>query len=78
MRSKNSQHTISVIKRVPLGQIPLFVQLAHKGLQKSIPEPKETFGSSSTYVVPTDILRLSVSNPELIEDIEAIEFIYGT
>lgn len=76
MRSKQAQFTIEALKRVQLGAIPLFVQLAHKGLEKSAPKPKTTLGKAEIYVVPKDIMNLSVSDKALLEDIEAIEFHY--
>ncbi len=75
MKSKNRQ-MITVIKKVNLGMFPLFVQLGHKGLEKSQPTAIGTNNSEKTYVIPKDILRVSVSDPALYESIESIEFTY--
>ena len=76
MRSKQAQHTISVIKRIKLGALPLFVQLAHKGLEKGQSEPIATYGQSKVFVVPKDILGVSISDKTLFEDVESIELLY--
>ena len=76
-RSKQSQYTIVVNKRVNLGSIPLFVQFGHKCLEKSHPAPKNSFGTSQTFIISKDILRISVSDPTLLDDIESVEFTYA-
>lgn len=78
MRSKQSQHSISVIKRVKLGNLPLFIQLAHKGLEKSQSEPIAIYNDSKIFVVPKDILGVSVSDKTLFEGIDSIELVYET
>lgn len=75
MRSADAQYKLSVIKRVNLGHIPLFVQLAHKGLEKSVQEGTKCEDGTS-FNIPKDILALSVSNPTILEAIESIEFVY--
>lgn len=77
-RSKKTQSEINAVKRTVLGSLPLFVQLGHKGLEKGQPEPTGTFGATKTYLVSRDIISVSVKNPELYEDITAIEFVYST
>ena len=66
------------MKRTVLGSLPLFVQLGHKGLEKGQPAPTETLGSLQTFLISSDIMKVSVKNPELYEDIKSIEFTYGT
>ena len=75
MRSSREQFLVNVIKRVNLGHIPLFVQLAHKGLDKSIPEVKIDAGDT-VFNVSKDILSLSISDAAVLEPIESIEFVY--
>ena len=76
MRSKKAQYEIQVTKIVNTGTMPLFLQLGHQGLDKSKPEPVATFGNLRTYIVPKDILQISINKPELYSDIESIEFTY--
>ena len=76
VRSKDSQQRINVTKRLNLGHIPLFVQLAHKGLEKIIPEGVKGNGKEMIYVVAKDILSVSISNPAILEQVEKIEVVY--
>ena len=75
VRSKVSQEHLEVVKRINLGHIPLFIQLAHKGLEKSMPEGTVDSGGTS-FNVPKDILSLSISKPEILEAIESVEVVY--
>jgi len=77
VRSKVSQHTIAVTKRTNLGQMPFYVQLAHKGLEKAKSEPTHSFGKTHTYIVPKDILKIGLSDHSLLDDIETVEFTYA-
>ena len=77
-RSKKAQFEISVTKRINMGSLPLFVQLGHKGLEKSQPTPVAALGADKTYSVSNDILEVSVKNPTLYNDITEIEFTYST
>lgn len=77
VRSNESQKRINAVKRINLGCIPLFVQLAHKGLEKSIPEGTKGHGGEVAYVVSKDILAVSIHRPELLESIDKIEIIYA-
>ena len=76
-KSKQAQYTIRVSKRVNIGSIPLFVQLGHKGLEKSQPEAKESFGTSQTFIISKDILRIALSDQSLSDDIASVEFTYA-
>ena len=76
VRSKDTQYQVDVVKRLNLGQIPLFVQLGHRGLEKSVPAGVKS-ENGVTFVVPVDILKLSVSDPAILESVESIEFVYG-
>lgn len=75
MRSEASQQLIEATKRINIGKYPLFIQMAHRALEKGAPEGTDTFEGIS-FVIPKDIMNLSVSNPALLEPIERIEFIY--
>lgn len=77
MKSKTAQYTITATKRVNLGQMPFFVQLAHKGLEKSKPEPLSSFDKTSSYLIPKDILKIGLTNQTLIDDVESVEFTYS-
>ena len=73
MKSKNNS-VIEVRKCVNIGYFPLFVSAGQRHLEKGSPEPIE--GCERTYQVPVDVMRLSVSNPALLEGIDSIEFSY--
>lgn len=76
MKSKKLQYEINAVKMANLGYMPGFIVLGHKRLEKSQPDPKDSFGNSQTFLIPKDILGVSISNPVLYEDIESIEFSY--
>lgn len=76
MKSKTTQYNVDIIKRVNLGHLPLFVQFAHKGLEKAVPDGTKTSDGGTAFVVPKDILKLSVSNPIILDSVESIEFVY--
>ena len=76
MKSKQSQQ-VEVVKRINLGHFPLFIQLAHKSLEKAMPEGVKTSNGGTTFVVPKDILTLSVTNQAILDNITSIEFVYN-
>ena len=75
MKTKH-QTPIVATKRINLGHMPVFVQFGHQGLTKSQPTPIASTGDVKTYLIPKDILQMSVSDPALYENIESIEFTY--
>jgi hypothetical protein len=78
VRSKTAQYQINVVKRINMGYLPLFLQMAHRALEKGQPVPVSTQGGESTFNVPKDILRLTVTDAKLLENIESVQFTYGT
>ena len=76
VRSKTSQEQINVVKKINLGHIPLFVQLAHKGLEKAAPAGAKADSGEVTFTVPKDILGIAISDPKLVEAVESLEFVY--
>ena len=77
VKSKTAQFTITATKRTNLGQMPFFVQLAHKGLEKSKPAPINSFGKTSTYLIPKDLLGIGLTDKGLLDDVESVEFVYS-
>ena len=75
MKSTATRDRIEVIKRINLGHIPLFLQLAHKGLEKSNPEG-ETSQDGTKFNVSTDLLNISVSNQAILENVERVDVVY--
>lgn len=76
MKSKETQYKVEVVKRVNLGHIPLFLQLAHKGLEKSNPHGEVDPQGGVRFNVSKDLLSLSVSKPELLDSVEKIDVVY--
>ncbi len=76
VKSKDTQNRVDVVKRVNLGHIPLFLQLAHKGLEKSNPSGENDPSGGQRFNVSKDLLALSVSKPEILENVERIDLVY--
>lgn len=76
MKSKTNQFAINALKRVNLGVMPLFLQLAHKGLEKAMPEPIYNGSKTTSYLVPKDVLRVAITDPSIYEKVESIELTY--
>lgn len=76
MKSK-APKKIEAIKYTKYGMLPLFVQFGHKSLEKSKPPALSQSGDAQTFLVPKDILRVTVSDPALYEGIESIELTYS-
>lgn len=68
--------SIEVVKRINLGHFPLFLQLAHKGLEKTNPSGTNDPQGGQRYNVAKDILEISVSKPEILDGVEKIEMVY--
>lgn len=76
MRSQ-ANNTVEIKKHVNLGHMPLFVSMIHRHLEKGQPNgTPSTFGSVVNFTVSKDLLRLSVSNEDLLKDIDEITFTY--
>lgn len=71
---KSKSKALEVRKAVNIGTMPVFVQMIHRHFEKENPAEHESRGS---YAAPLDLLRLSVSDPALLTDIERIVFTYG-
>lgn len=75
VKSKDTSNRVEVIKRVNLGHIPLFLQLAHKGLEKANPAGEAEAGGVR-FNVPKDLLQVSVGDPKIFDSVERIDVIY--
>ena len=76
MSQKTTTPSISVIKRVSIGHLPLFIQLAHKALEKGQADGIPTNDGGKVFNIPKDILGLSVNSPDILTQVESIEFTY--
>lgn len=77
VKSKDTQNKVEVIKRVNLGHIPLFLQLAHKGLEKSNPHGENDPQGGVRFNVSKDLIALSVTKPELLDNVERVDLVYA-
>lgn len=77
VQSKESQQRLEITKRINLGHMPLFVQMAHKGLEKAVPTGTSAGNGQTAFVVSKDILSMCLSDPTLANSVESIEFVYG-
>ena len=75
-KSKTARYTIEVEKKINLGSMPMFIQFGHRSLEKGNPPPTSLNGKTSSFIVAKDVMRLSVSNQTLLDNIESIEFTY--
>lgn len=76
MKSEASKNNVEVIKRINLGHIPLFLQLAHKGLEKTMPEGVNDPQGGQRFVIAKDLLGVSITRPEVLEQVDHIEVVY--
>ena len=78
MKSKVACKEITARKTLHLGQLPLFIVLGHKGLEKSQPTPTNVWGKQQSFNISKDILGVSISQPywASFADVESIEFTY--
>lgn len=69
--------TLLTIEKNPnIGRDPNIVDLGHRQLEKTNPEPLRKLGSSIvSYNVPVDLFNLLLDSP-LVEDLESMEFHY--
>ena len=75
MRKANGT-TINATKVKGLGDFPSYIHLGHRHLQKERSEGEHGEGSGvREYVVPLDLLRMTVS-PALLNDIEEVRVAY--
>ena len=78
---KSRSKLMEVRKALNIGTMPVFVQMVHRHFEKENPKASEEWGSSfggtSTYEAPVDLLKLTVSDPALVRDVEGVEFTYG-
>lgn len=66
------------------GQPPSYISLAHRHFEKAKTEGARVIASagsnlpvdSRSFVIPVDLLRLTIP-PELVNEIESIEVVYG-
>lgn len=76
MRSSN--RVIEIIRDRVLGQLPGFIALAHRHLEKSRPAPIKHMGREfavATYLVPLDLVSMVLPAASL-KDVESIEITY--
>lgn len=74
MRSNN--RTVSVSKAVNLGYMPVFVSMIHRHLEKEKATGVVADFGTVDFAVPVDMLRLSVSDPELVRSVSGVTFTY--
>lgn len=74
MPSKN--RTIAVSKAINLGTMPVFVQMIHKHFEKENPPHVASQWNSAEFEAPIDMLRLSLTDKTLADNIENITFAY--
>ena len=75
MRSRN--RAISASKAVNLGAMPTFVQLVHKHFEKECPSEVTIHGQSAEFAAPLDLLRMSITDKALVEEVESVTFAYA-
>ena len=75
MKSKNN-NTVDCTKAINLGHMPLFVSMIHRHFEKEMPLTVNTPGADVSISAPVDMMRLSVANEELIDDIAEVSFTY--
>jgi hypothetical protein len=75
-KSNRTANQVEVIKRVNLGHVPLFLQLAHKGLEKSCPEGENHPQGGQQFTIAKDLLSISVANPAVLDEVERIDVVY--
>ena len=70
------QLIINATKTKGQGDLPDFIHLGHRHLQKEHPEGTHGDGSGvREYIVPLDLLRMTIS-PALLLDIEEVKVAY--
>lgn len=74
MKSKNHT-TIEAVKRMNLGMTPVFIQMAHRSLEKNKPDGKKN-QNTTTFVVAKDIMRVTITDHTLLDSIESLELVY--
>lgn len=76
MRSSN--RVIEIIRDPVLGQLPGYIALAQRHLEKSRPQPIKHMGKQfmvATYLVPLDLVSMVLPAASL-KDVESIELTY--
>lgn len=75
-KANNKQEALIVTKNRNIGLLPKFIQLGHRGLEKSAPAPIVAGRGFSSFNVPVDIIGLSISDQSLTVGIESLTFNY--
>ena len=73
---RSNDRTIEVVKTTNLGYLPTFLAFGQRHLEKEQPTGTAASGESVEYLVPVDLLGLTVSDKDLIKEIASVTFTY--